>query len=290
MKNIKYSLCFIFFLTSHAFAQEESVIRKDIVYKEIDGHQLTAHIFYNVELINKQNNPAIAFFHGGGWVFGSPEEFFGACRRYAMMGFRTISFQYRLSINPDGTYPAPGISPIESVKDARSAIRWMRENAEMLKIDPDKIIVGGQSAGGQLALSTAFLDTINENTDNLRISPAPNALLLFSSSVNALEPWVDMLLGDRDRDWIWAISPYHNLKKGMVPTIGFMGEDDCMVLPYIVRQFRDKMVELGNPYELITYPGRGHYLGEGIEKYAGYFDEGILERTDEFLKKYGFMP
>jgi hypothetical protein len=50
------------------------------------------------------------------------------------------------------------------------------------------------------------------------------------------------------------------------------------------------MKELGNPFELITFEGRDHYLGEGgEEKYSGYFDEEILERTDDFLKAFGFV-
>ena len=185
------------------------------------------------------------------------------------------------------TFSAGSIVSIESVKDARSAIRWLRSHTATLKIDPDKIVVGGQSAGGQLALSTALLDSINESTDNLDISPLPNALLLFSSNVNTLEPWIDMLLGVR-RNEIWSISPYHNLKKSMPPAIAFHGEEDNQVLPYIVSMFKARMDELGNYYDLHMYPGRKHYLGEGNEKYARYFDEDILELTDAFLEKFGF--
>jgi hypothetical protein len=58
---------------------------------------------------------------------------------------------------------------------------------------------------------------------------------------------------------------------------------------YAVRFFEEKMKELGNRYELIIYEGRKHYLGAGIDKYSTYFDEQILERTDEFLMQFGFM-
>src|SRR5210317_2635556 len=162
-----------------AFAQESAAHHEKLVYKVIAGHELTVDMFYTEASQKSKNHPAIALFHGGGWVFGAPSEFFEACRRYAKKGYVTFSFQYRLSKNTDGSYPHPEISPIESVKDARSAIRWLRANADSLNIDPDKIVVGGQSAGGQLALSTALLDSINESTDDLDISPKPNAVLLF---------------------------------------------------------------------------------------------------------------
>ncbi len=268
------------------------VIQEKKIYKEINGQNLAADVFYVPEIIQESNNPAIAFFHGGGWVYGSPEEFHGACERYAEKGFKTFSFQYRLSINTDGSYPHPEISPIESVKDARSAIRWLRENADELGIDPDKIIVGGQSAGGQLALSTVFAEEINEETDNLDISPVPDALLLFSSCYNTMEAWIDNLLAER-RKRIWDISPYHNLKSGMPPVIAFHGNADCMVMYYTALFFNDRMRELENYFELITLEGRDHYLGVGSpeeEKYARYFDEDILVKTDEFLKKFKFMP
>jgi acetyl esterase/lipase len=274
--------------TTTGFAQQNEVVFEQKIYKSVDGRELKADIFYGPSAKQTANNPAIAFFHGGGWIFGSPEEFHGACRRYAGMGFVTISFQYRLSINEDGTYPNPDITLVECVKDARSAIRWLRENANQLKIDPDRIAVGGQSAGGQLALSTALMEDINEETDNLEISPVPNVILLYSSNVNTMEAWIDMIMGER-RNEIWSVSPYHNLKEGMPPIIAFHGEDDCTVLPYIINFFRIRMQELGNSYELITYPGRKHYLGEGNEKYARYFDEEILKRTDEFLEQQGFM-
>jgi acetyl esterase len=270
-----------------AFAQESTIQQVKLVYKVVDGKELKVDMFYSDASQALDNSTAIALFHGGGWVFGDPSEFYGACRRYASLGYITFSFRYRLSRNEDGSYPHPDISPIESVKDARSAIRWLRANADSLNVDPDKIVVGGQSAGGQLALSTALLDTINEETDNLDISPNPNALLLFSSNVNTLEPWIDNLLGDRNGE-IWSISPYHNLKKSMPPAIAFHGEEDDQVLPYIVRMFKVKMEELGNYYDLHWYPGRKHYLGEGNDRYATYFDEEILELTDEFLDKFGF--
>ncbi|MDA0195053.1 MAG: alpha/beta hydrolase [Bacteroidetes bacterium] len=276
------------FLTFQTFAQEVSVNQEEKVYKNVAGRELVVDMFSTSTTLQKSANPAIALFHGGGWVSGDRKEFYEVCRRYARKGFVTFSFQYRLSRNEDNTYPDPDITLVECVKDARSAIRWLRANAEELKIDLDKIVVGGQSAGGQLALSTALIDDVNEETDNLEISPVPNALLLFSSNVNTIEAWIDMIMGDR-RNEIWSISPYHNLKPNMPPAIGFRGDVDNQVLPYTVNFFRTKMIELGNYYDLITYKGRGHYLAEGNEKYATYFDEEILERTDDFLVKFGFM-
>ena len=287
MKKSVLILALIIVQTTFSFAQDTLVINKKVVYKNVGNRQLSVDIFYTESSQQNTNNTAIAFFHGGGWVFGDPSEFYEACRRFARKGFVTFSFQYRLSRNADGTYPHPDITPVESTKDARSAIRWLRENAGKLKINPDKIVVGGQSAGGQLALATALTDSVNEISDNLKISPVPNALLLYSSNVNTMEAWVDMLLGERRKE-IWSVSPYHNLKKPMPPVIAFRGDEDDQVLPYTVEMFKAKMNKLGNYYEEYVYPGMKHYLAPDNKKYATYFDEVILEKTDIFLKKFGF--
>lgn len=288
MKKNLFAVFLICFHVTAVFAQDDAVQMKKLVYKVVNGQELYADMFY-LKGNQQSARPAIALFHGGGWMSGKPEEFHEACRRYARMGFITFSFRYRLAVDGNGSYPNPDITPVESTKDARSALRWLKEHAAELGIDPDRIIAGGQSAGGQLALSTALSDTVNEATDNLDVNPEPAALLLFSSNVNTMEAWADYLMGDRRKE-IWSISPYHNLKKQMPPAIAFHGENDDQVLFYIVSLFRNKMKELGNYYELYTYPGRRHYLAAGNDKYATYFDEEILEKTDNFLKQQQLWP
>jgi len=281
---------FIFFVLFglNSYAQTDDVIHEKKIYKVINGSELEVDMFYIAQTKQNGMNPAIAFFHGGGWAFGAPSEFFGACKRYAKKGFITFSFDYRLSINEDGTYPHPDITPVECTKDARSAIRWIKENAKVLGIDPDKIIASGQSAGGQLALSTAIIEDVNEISDNIAISARPNALMIYSGTPNTIEAWAEMLLDDK-REQIWTISPYHNLKPGLPPGIHFHGTADHTVPYWTVANFSGKTRDLGNYYDLVPIEGSDHYLGQGIEKYANYFTEEILEQSDEFLIKFGFL-
>ena len=161
------------------------VIHTQEVYKTVDTFKLKVDIFFTNQTIEKENNTAIVFFHGGGWAYGTPSEFYTTCERFAKMGIVTLSVDYRLSIE-NGITPSKTISPIESVMDARSAMRWVRENAGKLHIDKNKIVAAGQSAGGHLALCTAMIDDYNEKSDDLSISCHPNAVLLFSACVNAV--------------------------------------------------------------------------------------------------------
>ncbi len=266
---------------------KNQIIQIQEVYKIVDSIKLKIDIFYTNQSFERENNTAIVFFHGGGWAFGTPSEFFTTCERYAGMGIVTFSVDYRLSIK-NGVVPHPAISPIESVMDARSAMRWVRQNAARFHVDRNKIVAAGQSAGGHLALATAMIDEFDEGSDDLTVSCRPDAVLLFSACVNTVEGWCDMLLDDR-RTKIWNISPFHHVRGGMPPMIEFHGTYDEQVPVWTVQFFKEAMEKAGNYFQLNQYEGRRHYLGEGNAKYSRYFDDEILGITDSFLRKYNLL-
>jgi acetyl esterase/lipase len=287
MKNLSIFIFLSLVFQAAAGQTNDEVIHRQEVYKTIDTFKLKIDIFYTQQSFDKGNNTAIVFYHGGGWAYGTPGEFFTTCERYAKMGIVTFSVDYRLSID-NGVTPSKTKSPIECVMDAKSAMRWVRGNAEKLHIDKNKIVASGQSAGGHLALCTAMIDDYNEKTDNLKISSSPNAVMLFSACNNAVEGWCDMLLGDR-RTKIWSISPFHNVKKGLPPMIEFHGIDDEQVPKWTVQFFQSEMQKQGNYFEQHMYEGRKHYLGDGNPKYSRYYDDDILKIADDFLRKFKLL-
>jgi acetyl esterase len=87
--------------------------------------------------------PGLVFFHGGGWVIGDLDSHDVACRCIADSGeLIVVAVHYRLA--PEHKFPA-------AVNDAIAAAKWVSFNATVLKIDPAKLFVGGDSAGGNLA-------------------------------------------------------------------------------------------------------------------------------------------
>ncbi len=92
-------------------------------------------------------SPCLIFIHGGGWKSGQREDYHFYCVKFAKMGYVVATISYRLrDVAP---YPA-------AVEDSKCAVRWIRANANELKIDPDRIAVIGGSAGGYLAMMVGY--------------------------------------------------------------------------------------------------------------------------------------
>jgi acetyl esterase len=85
----------------------------------------------------------VAFFHGGGWVQGDLETHHGLCARLALgSGAIVVAIDYRLA--PEHPFPA-------AVDDCLAAYRWLRAHGRELGVDPTRVAVAGDSAGGNLA-------------------------------------------------------------------------------------------------------------------------------------------
>ncbi|MEI6597816.1 MAG: alpha/beta hydrolase [bacterium] len=102
----------------------------------------------------KKNRPAVLFIHGGGFKVGDKAEFRSASvsADLARAGYVVASCNYVLFSKKN-----PGVWP-QNVSDCRNAVRWLRQNAEALGVDPSRIAVAGGSAGGYLALMVGFSD------------------------------------------------------------------------------------------------------------------------------------
>ena len=93
--------------------------------------------------------PCLLFLHGGGWVLGGLDSHEGICRRLAMAsGACVLAVDYRLA--PESPFPA-------ALDDAAAALQWLGAHAARLGIDPARIAVGGDSAGGTLAAVLALM-------------------------------------------------------------------------------------------------------------------------------------
>ena len=93
--------------------------------------------------------PGLVFFHGGGWVIGDLDTHDGLCRALANAAGRVVaSVDYRLA--PEHRFPT-------AAEDAYAATRWVADHAAALGVDPRRLAVGGDSAGGNLATVVALM-------------------------------------------------------------------------------------------------------------------------------------
>lgn len=247
-----------------------------ITYKQIDGRALRLHLFRPEATDARGLLPAYVVIHGGGWRSNNAQRFYPYANSLVEHGFVGISVDYRL-VNQD-----KGVTVFDCVKDARSAVRYIRKHAKDLGIDPDRIAVGGGSAGAHLALGTALFDGIDHVDEDRSVSCRPDALvLLFGVLDTSKEGYGNALIG---KDW-QTLSPLHQIRKGMPPTILFHGDKDT-VAPYpVLEKFCDKLKENKVTYELVLEKGgvHGH-----INNDMKLFDDAA-RRTLKFLNEKAFV-
>lgn len=247
-----------------------------LVYKKIAERDLQLHVFEPEGFKAGDKRACYLIIHGGGWTGGAPPRMYPFAAHYAKLGLVGISISYRLHSAKSG------VSVFDCVKDARSAVRYIRAHADEIGIDPQKIIVSGGSAGGHLAVSTALFDKVNEESDDLAISATPTALvLLFPVIDTSKEGYGQAKIGERWQE----LSPAHNVRAGLPPTLIFHGTGDT-VTPFAgAKTFHDAMLKAGNRSELDINEGGVHGY---LMRERALFDD-TMRKTDTFLKSLGLL-
>ncbi|GAA2988488.1 alpha/beta hydrolase [Actinokineospora diospyrosa] len=187
------------------------------------------------------NAPLLLFFHGGGWVIGNLDTHDNPCRFIAKHAeVKVLSVDYRLA--PEHPYPA-------AVEDALAAFNYAVKHAESLGIDPTRIALGGDSAGGNLAAVTAQQAALTPG-------PKPAFQLLFYPGTDATVRRrsrdlfaTGYLLTDRDIDWFLNhYGPDHSTRAD--PRFSPLRAQDLTSLPpaYIATAGFDPLRDEGEAY------------------------------------------
>lgn len=238
-------------------------------YKEVDGITLQMAVFLP-EGYEESNArfPAFVVYHGGSWAVGEMSWHYPDCAYWAKRGMVAVSVDYRLK-KRDGVKV-----PIECMKDAKAAIRFLRKNAEELKIDSDRIVVAGGSAGGQLAASVAMIQTPETSDDvyDRSISTVPSAVILYNPYFKCAA----------------ELSPPTYVTEGLPPMITFLGDEDSAITVESLLEFHEDLKAKGNVSEYYVGKGGKHGLCNGRNGRNPFF-YWSLELEDQFLVKHGIL-
>ncbi len=267
---------YFFTLLLICIAHLASYAQTQILYKTVDTTQLYLTVYPSAIKVPTNQPPAMLFFFGGGWNSGTVKQFEAQAIYFSKRGMTCILVDYRVKEKQKTT-------PFESLKDAKSAIRYIRAHAKDLQINPSKIVVSGGSAGGHLAAATAMIDDYNETTDNYSVSCIPDALVLFN-------PVFDNGPGgygyERIGDAYKQFSPLHNIRNGAPPTIIFLGENDHLIPVETAKYYKKVMEKVKSRCDLFLYEGQGH----GFFNYKNFeYYKKTVSETDTFLQSIGYL-
>ena len=230
--------------------------------------------------------PVLVYIHGGGWVGGSKESSVLRLIPWMEMGWAVVNVQYRLG--------EVSLAPA-AVEDCLCALRWIIRNASNYNIDPEHIVVTGNSAGGHLALTTGMVPA-SAGLD--RQCPGSETL-----SVAAIINWYgitdvgDLLDGPNTKsyavEWMGSmpnrfeiaerVSPLTYVRSGLPPILTIHGDADPTVPYQHGVQLHEELSKVGVSNQLHTVPGGRHGGFNRTETIA------IFETIQEFLSGNGLL-
>ena len=206
--------------------------------------------------------PAIVLAYGGGFVGGDKGDMAGMATAYARRGFVALAIEYRMDEGAGfiGYPPTPeAITRIIAAKhDMQAAVRWARAQAGTYGIDPQRVSVGGYSAGAVMALLVA---TMPDDPGSSGTPGVSSRVCTAVSLAGAGEPAL--------------------VDAGDAGAIFFHGDQDRTVPYSAARATWEAMEDAGLPVSTVTYPGVAHALGHGAE---------IEQASAEWLKARSVDP
>ncbi|HET6423469.1 MAG TPA: alpha/beta hydrolase [Planctomycetaceae bacterium] len=266
----------VFSMGTTALFAGEIVFEKDIEYSNPDGQHLQLNLARPKE--GDGLRPAVLCIHGGGFRAGKRERWDALCQKLAGDGYVAATVTYRLA--PKYQFPA-------AIYDVKAAVRWLRKNSAIYQIDPDRIGVVGDSAGGHLAQFLGVtgdladfegLEELGDAVTDLESSAVTCVVNYYGpsdftksygKSVDAAEVLPLWLGGDATKErrkHIFA-SPLYWVTPNAAPTLLIHGTDDKYVAFEQAEWIHDRLKAAEVEVELLKLEGAGHgFKGADAEK------------------------
>jgi len=260
-------------------------VTRNIVYKRVNGNAQLLDVYK--PLVKKYDAaPVLVYVHGGGWS-GGRKELSGAINpifeALSSEGFVCVSVMYRLVKMWDADDP---VVMRDCVVDCRDSLRFLKQHADELGLDPDRIIVLGDSAGGHitqlLTLSSADDFKGEASLFSYKVSPAAGISWYGPSDFRDTQLFKTDDLEDKFRPDHWGnritktaefdydeasertkqmadeVSPVVYLKKTSAPLLHIHGDQDVVVSPNHAHHLKGCADAVDAPVKVVMVKGAGH--------------------------------
>jgi acetyl esterase/lipase len=258
-------------------------------FATVDGQELSAEIWWPFNLKEPQRSPeefsaspgsAVVFVHGGGFWGGNLRSRPALFMALADRGYAVFDVDYRLSPPPRWDQ-APG--------DVLCALGWVGSQADAYGVGPTRIVIVGESAGGNLALMAAYAAGTDRIAASCPFSPVkPAAVIAISPTVDLTGIWDDGTLSNEGirfpehyiggppstyPDRYAAASPLGLISADVPPTLMLVAANDHLVHPIRSTVLVDALRQVGASVELVVVPFADH----GFDGPANAFGEQLEE-------------
>jgi acetyl esterase len=243
-------------------SKNEPIHSAETLRIDLADRALRIRVYKPREIMIGEKLPALLWYHGGGFVIGDLDTHDSACRRLARLAeCIVVAVDYRLA--PESKFPA-------AVDDCMDALRWVAKHGERLGIDVERLAVGGDSAGGNLAAVCAIIarnEGLPKLAHQLLIYPCTAPEPETPSQYKFAEGY---LLTRKTMTWFYA--QYLRSSKDMQDfRFGPLIADDLSSLPpaFVLvagfdplrdegTQYAARLIEAGNRVTLVNYEGMVH--------------------------------
>ena len=258
-------------------------VEENVMIPTTNGYELAADISRPADSSGRA--PGLLFIPGGGWVTANHEllkERYGI--PMAERGYVCVTATYR--IMEQAIWPA-------AIEDVKSMLRWMRANADNLGIDPERIALGGKSAGGHLSLLAAATNGSSEfdgDGPNAGYSSRISAVIGVAPASDIREYWRREPLGpytanDSSVSALTAANPVERVTSDYPPTLLVHGTKDDRVPHQMTLRMFAALEEAGVPADLRLFAHQDHMFDGDPQ-----FSSAIVEAMAHFLDRYAAVP
>jgi acetyl esterase/lipase len=240
---------------------------KVYIYKISHGQPQKMEVYFPQSHGSGTNKvPGILLFHGGGWKGGDLNQFRYACAYFAKRGLVAATANYYMHSEDEAKALPRDVSRKRAcVTDGVSALRWFKQHADELGIDPNRIVIGGGSAGGHIALLATLQRELDDPADPKEIDTSVLGYLFFCSAFTT---------DGKDNDK--TVDAFAQLKPGIAPSLFLFGEQDSW-LP-ATEKLVPALRKTGARAELLVADKVGHMFF----MQPGWYDTALTE-CDRFL-------